>query len=80
VANSFSKQVIYNKKTHLAVIVPQLRPDGMHYEVNIKGYARFYMAWSELGRYDIIGEEGVDIPYELVLAVSDAIGQRGRKN
>jgi hypothetical protein len=73
VANSFSKQIVYNKKPLLAVFVPQLRPDGMHYEVNIKGYPRFYMAWSPLGRFDVIGEESNDLPYELVLAVSDAI-------
>lgn len=78
VANSFSKQVIFNKKALLAVMVPQLRPDGMHVEVNIKGYPRFYMKWSALGRYDIISEEGVDIPYELVLEVSDAI-EKARK-
>lgn len=72
-ANSFSKQVIFNKKTLLVVIIPQLRQDGMHYEVNIKGYPRFFMAWSPLGRFDIINEDGLNLPYELVLAVSDAI-------
>lgn len=78
-ANSFSKQVIFNKKPLLAVIVPQLRQDGMHYEVNIKGYPRFFMAWSPLGRYDIINEEGIELPYELVLAVSDVIEQQRKK-
>ena len=78
VASSFSKQVVYNKKALLAVILPQLRQDGMYYEVNIQGYPRFYMSWSPLGRYDIAGED-VSIPYELVLAVSDAIEkQRGK--
>jgi hypothetical protein len=72
-ANSFSKEVIFEKKTLLAVIVPQLRKDGMHYEVNIKGYPRFYMKWSQLGRFDVIGEEEKDIPYQLALAVSDVI-------
>lgn len=70
-ANSFSRQVIFDKKTVLAVVVPQLRKDGMYYEVNIKGYPRFFMKWSELGRYDVVEERGV--PYQLVLAVSDVI-------
>lgn len=78
-ANSISKQVIYNKTPHLAVIVPQLRQDGMHYEVNIKGFPRFYMAWSPLGRFDIINEQGLDLPYELVLAVSDVIEKQRKK-
>ena len=78
-ANSFSKQVIFNKKPILAVIVPQLRPDGMHYEVNIKGFPRFYMAWSALGRFDIINEDGLHIPYELILAVSDILDKFKKK-
>jgi len=50
----------------------------MFYEVNIKGYPRFYMMWSPLGRYDINMEDEVTIPYELVLNVSDIIEkQRG---
>ena len=72
VAHSFSAQLVHNKKPMLAVIVPQLRKDGMHYEVNIKGYPRFYMLWSALGRYDITDPE-LRLPYELVLAVSDMI-------
>jgi len=76
VAESFKKQVIFHKKPVLAVIVPQLRKDGMHYEINIRGYPRFYMAWSPLGRYDVVSEEGIKLPYELVLAVSDAIEKR----
>ncbi len=75
VSNSFSRQIVFNKKSLLAVIVPQLRQDGMHYEVNIKGYPRFFMAWSALDRYDIISNEDQKLPYELVLAVSDAIEQ-----
>lgn len=77
-AQSFSSQIVINKKQSLAVIVPQLRKDGMHYEVNIKGYPRFYMAWSPLGRFDITGDEATDVPYDVVLAVSDVIGQRRR--
>jgi hypothetical protein len=73
VASSFSKQLIFNKKPILAVIIPQLRKDGMYYEVNIKGFPRFYMAWSPLGRYDITDNNDIKLPYELVLAVSDLI-------
>lgn len=75
-SNSFSKQLVFDKKTLLAVIIPQLRKDGMYYEVNIKGYPRFYMAWSALGRYDIVGDEETSLPYQLVLAVSDIIEKR----
>ena len=60
----------------LAVIISQLRKDGMYYEVNIKGYPRFYMAWSPLGRYDIVNEEDSTLPYQLVLAVSDVIEKK----
>jgi hypothetical protein len=73
VANSFSKQVVFNKKPLLAVFVPQLKKDGMYYGVNIKGYPRFFMTWSPLGRYDAVDDFGGKIPYELILAVSDAI-------
>ena len=76
VSNSFSKQIVFDKKTMLAVIIPQLRKDGMYYEVNIKGYPRFYMAWSPLGRYDIVNEEDSNLPYQLVLAVSDVIEKK----
>ena len=73
-AASFSTQIVHEKKPLLAVILPQLRKNGMHYEVNIKGFPRFYMAWSALGRYDIAGgEDAPALPYALILAVSDAI-------
>ena len=72
-ANSFSKQITYNKTQLLAVFVPQLKKDGMYYEVNIKGYPRFFMAWSPLGRYDAVDDIDGKVPYELILAVSDAI-------
>ncbi len=75
-ANSFSKEVFFDKKRVLAVIVPQLRKDGMYYEVNIKGYPRFFMKWSELGRFDVVDGAEHNLPYQLVLAVSDMIEQR----
>jgi hypothetical protein len=78
-AASFSTQIVYNKQPMLAVILPQLRQDGMHYEVNIKGFPRFYMVWTVLGRYDVAeGKDAPVLPYELILAVSDAI--EARKN
>ena len=75
VSNSFSQQVVFDKKPLLAVIVPQLRKDGMYFEVNIKGYPRFFMSWSPLGRYDVVNDES-DVPYQLILAVSDVIEKR----
>ena len=72
-SDSFSKEFVFNKKTLLAVIVPQLRADGMYYEVNIKGYPRFYMSWSPLYRFDLVVEKELKLPYDLVLAVSDLI-------
>lgn len=76
---SFSRHINYEKKSLLAVILPQARKDGMYYEVNIKGYPRFYMNWSPLGRYDIAGEETPEIPYQLLLEVSDAIEKTVKK-
>jgi len=75
VGGSFSETIVYNRKSLLAVIVPQLRKDGMYYEVNIKGYPRFFMAWSQLGRFDL-ADSDVKLPYEIVLAVSDVIEAR----
>lgn len=60
----------------MVVIVPEHRKDGMYYEVNIPGFDRFFMSWSPLGRFDIVPQEGLSLPYELVLAVSDAIEER----
>lgn len=56
--------------------MPELRKDGMYYEVNIKGYPRFFMAWSALGRYDVVNADGLKLPYQLVLAVSDAMEKK----
>jgi hypothetical protein len=70
---NFSKTIHFDKKDALAVVVPHMRKDGLYYEVNIKGFPRFFMAWSELGRYDAIGDEASSLPYNLVLAVSDML-------
>jgi len=79
VANSFSQPIFFDKKTLLATVVPQLRKDGMYYEVNIKNYPRFYMAWSQLGRYDVTDDNSTDLPYQLVLAVSDMLEKQVAK-
>lgn len=71
-SGNFSKRVNFDNKTALAVVIPQFRKDGMYYEVNIKGYPRFYMKWTSLDRYDITTPD-VKLPYALILAVSDAI-------
>lgn len=75
-AANFTQRIHYNGKTVLAVFVPQHRRDGTYYEVNIAGVPRFYVTWTALDRYDLVNEEGIDIPYELVLAVSDALEKR----
>lgn len=77
-AGNFTQRVAYNGTSVLAVIVPQLRKDGMYYEVNIAGFPRFYMTWSALERYDVTGDETQSIPYELQLAVSDVIEARNK--
>jgi hypothetical protein len=71
VPTSFSKPVFYDKKMILATVVTEVRKDGPYYEVNIKGFPRFFMTWSALGRYDVVGD--IKLPYDLVLAVSDMI-------
>jgi hypothetical protein len=70
---NITRVVSYNKKALHAAIIPQLRTDGMHYEINIKGYPRFLMKWSALGRYDALNAESLKLPYQLVLAVSDVL-------
>jgi len=70
---NFSKWITFDNQTVLAVIIPQMRKNGMYYEVNIKGFPRFYMTWSAIDRFDIVPQEGLKLPYNLILAVSDAI-------
>ncbi len=73
---NFTATITYDGKSLLAAIVPQFRQDGVYYEINVKGYPRFYMTWTELDRYDAVGEEKDNIPYELVLSVSDVIEKK----
>lgn len=77
---NFSKRVSYEGKTVSAVIVPEHRKNGIYYEVNIPGFDRFYMTWSPLGRYDIVTMPDNELPYELILAVSDGIEEMTKKN
>lgn len=75
-AHNFTTRITFDGRTVFAAIVPALRRDGMHYEVNISGFPRFTMAWSALDRYDVIPREGQQLPDSLVLAVSDEIERR----
>ena len=78
-ARNFSKTVHFDKQTVNAVFIPQRRPDGLYYEVNIAGFPRFLVAWSPLGRYDIVDDEGLNIPYSLILGVSDVLEAERRR-
>lgn len=72
-ARNFSTAIAYGGKTHLAVLIPTLRRNGMHYEVNIEGFPRFWVRWGALERYEVTRPVDAAIPDELVIAVSDAI-------
>lgn len=71
-SRNFSKAIHFDKQTILATVVPHTRKDGLYYEVNIKGFPRFFMRWSALGRYDVV-DKNVSLPYNLILAVSDML-------
>jgi len=73
---NFTTRVAYDGRTVHAVVIPQHRKDGMYYEVNIPGFDRFYMSWSAMDRYDIVPQQGLELPYSLILAMSDAIEER----
>ena len=72
-AQNFTASVSFEGKTVLAVIVPTLRRNGMHYEVNIQGQPRFWMHWGAMDRYEVVKPLDVKLPDALILAVSDAI-------
>ena len=75
----FSKTITYDGITALAVIIPEVRPDGVYYEVNVKGFPRFYMTWTALDRYDVVPQQGLNLPYNFVLSLSDAIEEKEKK-
>jgi hypothetical protein len=76
---NFTATLVHEGRSLMAAVVPQFRQDGVYYEVNVKGYPRFYMTWTELDRYDIVGDEKDNIPYELILSVSDLIEKKQGK-
>lgn len=78
-SKSFTTQIVYNGRPLTAVILTKLRQDGMHYEVNIPGFPRFSMKWSAADRYDIVSEPETEVPYGLILSVSDAIEAGNKK-
>lgn len=65
---------------HVAVILPAMKRNGLHYEVNIAGLPRFLMRYGALGRYEVMREEARLIPDAIALAVSDAIEETERNN
>ena len=75
---AFTTILSFDGRTAQASILPSLRRNGMHYEVNVQGFPRFFMRWTELGRYDILPHtEGAEkLPYALILAASDAIERK----
>ncbi len=75
-AQNFTAPVPFEGRSLLAVIVPTMRGNGMHYEVNIPGYQRFWVRWGALGRYELVRPANAGIPEALVLAVSDTIEAR----
>lgn len=77
---NFTARISYDGRTVQAIIIPEHRKDGMYYEVNIPGFERFYMRWSVADRYEAILQQGLFLPDNLVLAVSDAIENKMSKN
>ena len=78
-AQNFSTAISFDGNTLLAIVIPTLRRNGMHYEVNIPGYPRFWMRWGAMERYEVVRPADARLPDELVLAVSDAIEARQDK-
>lgn len=73
---NFTARVAFEGKSLQATILPEHRKDGMYYEVNIPGFDRFYMHWTELDRYNIAPQNDGGIPDDLILAVSDVIEEQ----
>ena len=76
---NFTALIHFEGKAMHAAVLPKMRPDGMHYEVNIPGYPRFFMRWGVTDRFEPVGPAAREIPDGLMLAVSDAIEERGRR-
>ena len=75
-AQNFSVSIPYKGEVLHAVMLPALRHNGMHYEVNIPGFPRFWVRWGAIGRYEVVKPQDIQLPDELVLAVSDAIEKK----
>ncbi len=73
-ARSFTTTLVWQGRTVPVSLLTQQRPDGKYYEVNVPDVPRFRMRWSALGRYDVVEEDGIPVPYELVLAIADLLG------
>lgn len=74
--HNFSTKIEFEGKSLLAVILPSFRSNGMHYEVNIAGFPRFWLRWGSADRFDLARTDNNEIPEGLVLAVGDAIEHR----
>jgi hypothetical protein len=77
-AQNFTTPIPFEGRSHLAVIVPTMRGNGMHYEVNIPGFPRFWLRWGPTDKYELVKPADAKIPEGLLLAVSDAIEARLR--
>ncbi len=75
-ARSFTTTLVWQGRTVPVSLLTQQRADGRYYEVNVPDVPRFRMKWSPLGRYDVVVEDGITVPYDLVLAVADVLGAR----
>ncbi|MEI8280117.1 MAG: hypothetical protein WCG87_10165 [Bacteroidota bacterium] len=72
-ARNFTKRIPFEGKTVFASFIPEMRKNGLYFEVNVTNIPRFYMTWSPLGRFDIVPQEGLSVPYDLILALSDVL-------
>ena len=77
---NFSTTIAYGGRSHLAVLIPTLRRNGMHYEVNIEGFPRFWVRWGAMERYEVTRPADARIPDELAIAISDAIEREGERH
>ena len=75
-AQNFTATIPFDGQRLLAVVIPTLRRNGMHYEVNIPGFPRFWVRWGAMERYEVVRPVDASLPDVLVLAVSDAIEAR----
>lgn len=78
VAQNFTASVSYDGRSLLAVVVPSMRGNGMHYEINIAGIPRFWLRWGPSDKYELVRPKDAAIPDGLILAVSDLLESRLR--